>query len=292
MKKMFWISGAAAAVWMAAAPSLFAQNPRDEKEKAKRGMYMVYPGERSFLGVGVAEVNAERAKALNVREERGVEITRVEDDSPAAKAGLKTGDVVLEYQGQRVEGVEQFVRLVRETPAGRLVKLLISRSGQTQTVTPTIEPRKMRTVEIGDMHISIPHIEVMPPQIRIPMPDIPRPVINWRSRALGVEAESVGSQLADFFGVKEGVLVRSVTKGSAADKAGVKAGDVITKVDDKKVTSPAEVTRAIRSQEGRRSFVLSLTREKREMSATVTIEEESPPATPRGRTIRQQEFEL
>src|SRR5512139_2437444 len=64
---------------------------------------------RSYLGVGVAEINADRAKALKLKEERGVEITRVEDDSPAAKAGLKVGDVVLEYNGQRLEGTEQFV---------------------------------------------------------------------------------------------------------------------------------------------------------------------------------------
>jgi len=73
---------------------------------------------RSFLGVGVTEVNTGRAKALNLKEERGVEISRVQDNSPAEKAGLKVGDVVLEYNGQRVEGIEQFVRLVRETPAG------------------------------------------------------------------------------------------------------------------------------------------------------------------------------
>src|SRR4051794_740069 len=70
----------------------------------------------SFLGVGVAELTPERTKTLNLRDEYGVEITRVEDDSPASKAGLKTGDVVLEYNGQRVEGLEQFMRLVRETP--------------------------------------------------------------------------------------------------------------------------------------------------------------------------------
>src|SRR3954454_4231085 len=79
-------------------------------------------GGGSFLGLGVSEIDSDRAKALNLREERGVEITRVEEDSPASRAGLKIADVVLEYGGQRVEGTEQFVRLVHETPVGREVK--------------------------------------------------------------------------------------------------------------------------------------------------------------------------
>src|SRR5713226_6186522 len=86
----------------------------------------------SFLGVAVAEIDNDRARALKLGEAHGVEITNIEADSPAAKAGLRTGDAVLEYNAQRVEGIEQFQRLVRETPAGREVKLLISRNGATQ----------------------------------------------------------------------------------------------------------------------------------------------------------------
>ena len=102
----------------------------------------------SFLGIGVQEVNADRAKELKLADVHGVEITKVEDESPAAKAGLKQGDVVLEYQGQRVEGTEQFVRLVRETPAGRQVKLAVSRGGAAQTITATVGERKPKHIMI------------------------------------------------------------------------------------------------------------------------------------------------
>src|ERR1700681_1755764 len=81
----------------------------------------------TYLGVNLAEIASDRARELKLKEAYGVEITRVEDGSPAEKAGLKSGDVVLEYNGQRVEGMEQFGRLVRETPPAREVKLLISR---------------------------------------------------------------------------------------------------------------------------------------------------------------------
>ena len=116
-----------------AATALMAQTPEDLERRA-REMVVMTRGGGSFLGVAVIEVTAERAKALKLGEERGVEITKVDDDSPASKAGLKVGDVVLEYQGQRVEGTEQFIRMVRETPSGRNAKLAVSRNGAVQTL--------------------------------------------------------------------------------------------------------------------------------------------------------------
>jgi serine protease Do len=237
-------------------------------------------GGGSFLGVGVAEVDAERAKALKLKEERGVEITNIEEGSPAAKAGLQKGDVVLEFNGQRVEGTEQFVRLVRETPAGREIKLSVNRGGAAQTVTATVEKRKLAG-RSGSF--------VMPriPDFHIQMPDIPRAMMSWRSPMLGIEAESVDSQLAEYFGVKEGVLVRSVVKASAAEKAGLKAGDVITKVDTAKVSSPREITNAIRSKQGG-TFPLTLVRDRKETTLNVTLEEarSEREIRPRPRTVR------
>ena len=224
----------------------------------------------SYLGVGVVEVTAERAKALNLREEQGVEVTRVEDDSPADKAGIKTSDVVAEYNGQRIEGLEQFMRLVRETPPGRDVKLTVSRNGSRQQVMVKTGSRKAwLTSRYGENALEIPRIEL--PDIR--MPDVPRAFMSWRSTILGIEAESLDSQLAQFFGVKEGVLVRSVVKGSPAEKAGIRAGDVIVRVDDTKVATPREVTSAVRSARLRKTVNLTALREKREMNFPVPVDE-------------------
>ncbi|MFB3776155.1 MAG: PDZ domain-containing protein [Bryobacteraceae bacterium] len=231
---------------------------------------------RSYLGVGVAEINAERAKALKLKEERGVEITRVEEDSPAAKAGLKVGDVVLEYNGQRLEGTEQFVRMVRETPEGRQARLLVSRDGSTQTVTAVIGVRK-GSFNFGQPYFDAEQLRDDMDKLRLkiqPMPDIPSANMLWRSGMLGIEAESVSSQLAEFFGVKEGVLVRSVSKDSAAEKAGLKAGDVILKIDETKVTSPREITRAIRDLKSKTTFPIALVRNHKEMTVTVTLASE------------------
>ena len=243
----------------------FAQ-PAPPGRVAKRVEF--FGASSSFLGVGVAEIDTERAKELQLKEERGVEVKNVADDSPAGKGGVKVGDVVLEYNGQRVEGSEQFVRLVRETPVGRQVKLLISRNGSTQTLTATIgsrSPAEFFPKELDRMFGQLKGLE---------MPDMPRARMTMQSRALGAETESLGSQLAEYFGVKEGVLVRSVMRGSAAEKAGLKAGDVITKVGDRKVTSPNDIANAVRTSTST-TFPLTIVRSQKELTVSVTIEARS-----------------
>jgi len=234
----------------------------------------------SYLGVNLAEIDSARAKELKLRETSGVEITRVEDGSPAEKAGLKPNDVVLEYNGQRVEGMEQFGRLVRETPGGREVKLVISRNGETQTLMAAVAARKVRAFG-GNIKDFMPDM----PEIR--MPDMPQVFSVWRSPVLGVEAEALGSQLAAFFGVKEGVLVRSVLKDSAAERAGVKAGDVITKVDGAAVTTPNELSNAVHSASSKKTFGVEVMRDHRAMNVNVTVDDgRSERIAPRTRVVR------
>lgn len=259
--------------------------PAVAQKENERGMAVVYPGStpRSFLGVAVVEINAERAKALKLAEEHGVEVTRVEEDSPASRAGLKVQDVVLEYQGQRVEGAEQFVRLVRETPSGRQVKLLVSRNGQTSLLPATIASRQMKTLEIGDMQIAVPHL---PELSRTQMGEMPRPFLALETPVLGIEAESLNSQLAEFFGVKEGVLVRLVRKGTAAERAGLRAGDVIVKVGGQNVVTPLEVVGALRAGASAKNVPLSVVREKKGLTLPVTIEDDGGRLVPRGRSVR------
>lgn len=263
-----------------------APPPPPPPASAAETMKVYAMGGGTFLGVGVRDIDAERAKALKLKEEYGVEVTHVEDDSPAAKAGLKTGDTVLEYNGQRVEGTTQFIRFVRETPPGRTVKLTVSRAGSNQTVAATLATRKAMAYGMPGMGENW-RLEM--PKFEMAMPDIPKAMMSWRSAVLGIDAESLGdSQLASYFGVKEGVLVRSVMKNTAAEKAGIKAGDVLLKVDESKVLAPRDVTQAIRTarKSSKNSLPVSLMREKREMTLTVTLEDETSERTPAPRSQR------
>jgi serine protease Do len=221
----------------------------------------------SYIGVMMQEVDAERAKALKLGEATGVEITLVEQDGPAEKAGLKVGDVVLRYNGQRVDGIEQFARVVRETPPGREVKVEISRAGAPQTVMVRLAQRKMPRMEWSDSPAM--------PSFEIHMPDMPRGIMQMRSLILGVEAESIDGQLAQYFGVKEGVLVRSVSKGSSAEKAGIRAGDVIIKIEDARIATPSDISNRLRTLHGK-SAPFVLMRDHKEVTVTVTVSDDDP----------------
>jgi S1-C subfamily serine protease len=117
------------------------------------------------------------------------------------------------------------------------------------------------------------------------IPDMPQVFSTWRTPVLGVEAESLGPQLAAYFGVKEGVLVRSVTKDTAADKAGIKAGDVITKVSGSAVATPNELLSAVHSSLAKKPFAIELMRDRHETSVMVTIEDRSEKVAPSTRAV-------
>jgi serine protease Do len=231
----------------------------------------------TYLGVNLAEIDANRAKELKLKEDYGVEITRVEENSPAEKAGVKAGDVVLEYNGQRVEGMEQFGRMVRETPPGREVKLTISRNGVTQTLMTALGSRKSRFSTNFAPGFEVPEFH---------MPDIPQIFTTLRSPMLGVEAESLGPQLAVYFGVKEGALVRSVLENTPAQKAGIKAGDVIIKVDGMAVTTPNELSGAVRAANTKKTYSIELMRDRKPVTVTVNVEDRSERSIPRGRVVQ------
>ena len=217
----------------------------------------VFPNAGSFLGVAIQEIESSRAKELKLPEETGVEVTRIAPDSPAEKAGIKTGDVITQYNGQRVEGMDQFSRMVRETPAGRDVKIAIVRNGAPQTITARIVSRLAITGQLIPAPLQEP--------LELRFPDMPQSHMTWRSTLLGIEAEALDGQLAEFFGVKEGVLVRTVNKGSAADRGGIRAGDVIVRVDDAKVATPADISAHMRAARGR-SVAMTVVRDRKEIS--------------------------
>ena len=268
-----WVWAIALLAGGAVAPATWAQNPTPRAHAAT----IVMAG-GTYLGVGVVDVDSERAKTLKLKEDRGVEISNVTEGGPADKAGIKQGDVVLDYNGQAVEGMAQFQRLVHETPAGRQVKVGVWRNGAPVTLTATVESRKSLSIESPDLDINVfgnpPTFEMpsMPPMQPFDMPHI---MTITPSRRLGIEGEGLGEepQFAEFLGVKEGVLVKSVVKNSAAEKAGIKAGDVITKIGDTRVGSSHDITSTLHANHQNQTFVVTVVRNKKEMQVTVTIED-------------------
>ena len=236
----------------------------------------------AFLGVCITDVNADRLSRLKMTEEHGVEVTNVEEGSPADTAGVRVGDVLLTYNGENILGAQQFTRLVHETPVGRHVAVSLWRNGREQRVTvtpvenqeftmgPSIdELRKINRDLQGIRRPDVPFVGLQGlNSFGIMMPDIPTVIMAWNSSALGIECEPIDAQLAQYFGVKQGVLVRSVARGSAAEKAGVKAGDILLSMGDQPIKTPDDFHRSIRP--GNSKIAVAIMRDHKQISVNLT----------------------
>ena len=226
----------------------------------------------AYMGVDIADVTPERLSTLKLKDERGVEVTMVDQDAPAGKAGLKEHDVILSMNGTSVESGAQLRRMIRETPAGRIVTLGVSRDGQPLTLKVQLADRRKQVAwgpKSKDFKFEMPP---MPP-----MPDFDMPVsvvVAHSSMRSGLMVENITPQLGDFFGVKsgKGVLIRSVEKGSRAEKSGFRAGDVIVRVNDQPVSDTSDFSHAIRSVTSG-SVTVGVIREKREQNLTLPLPE-------------------
>ena len=226
---------------------------------------MMLDGRGGQLGVVVRDLDEAGLKGA-AGAASGVRIDDVDQDSAAAKAGLREGDIVVDVDGERVRSARQFSRLIQETPDGRSVNLGVVRDGKRQSISVTPESRpfafgfdgdlidrdvarglrdlgpRLREIEPQLRELE-PRLREIEPQLRefrfngpmdFDFDMLPR-MTSPRGR-LGVQLNELTPQLAEYFGVKDGgVLVSSITKDSAAEKAGLKAGDVITSVNGDRV---------------------------------------------------------
>lgn len=244
---------------------------QDRVIRAVEPQIWTFIDEGGWLGVQISEVTAEKARELKLPAERGVLVTGVESDSPAAKAGLRTNDVITELNGQRIEGTAQFRRMIRETPPGRTVQLGVWRDGKALTLSAQLAGSRERVER--ELSFSFPREF----DFRF---DLPRLSVSSAPR-LGIDAEDLRGQLGQYFGAPdgEGVLVREVTAGSPADKAGLKAGDVIIKLDAERVRSLSDLREKLRAKRDSKTVALTILRKGSELTLNVAIE--PPPARER-----------
>jgi serine protease Do len=230
-----------------------------------------------WLGVGVSEVSADKVKALKLPEERGALLGRIVPDSPAAKAGLKENDVVLEINGQRIEGTEQFRRIIHEIPSGRTANLTVWRDGRSQNIKVTVGKQ-----EAGNMKVFADG----PKSFAFKMPAMPA-MPDWsgleRLRTfsmaspgrplLGIDAENLEGDFGHYFGAPdgEGVLVRGVFANSAAAKAGLKVGDVITSLNGERIRNSSELREKLLTSREGKSIKLGVLRNKSELTLSVEL---------------------
>jgi S1-C subfamily serine protease len=220
--------------------------------------------------------------------------------SAASKSGIKKGDVITEFDGERVRGVRHLTRLVTETPDGRTVSAAVMREGKRVVLSVTPDQ--------GSLASTDRHFELMVPPMRFEnMPhgdgdtarSLPRfPEGAWTFKGghpgegwafanekgrLGVAIQELDGQLAEYFGTSHGVLVSSVDADSPAAKAGLKAGDVVTAVNGKTVTGPSDLIKAVQAAEAGATLALDYTRDKKAQSTKATLPATEPAELPRKR---------
>lgn len=238
-------------------------------------------GTSAYLGVDIADVTSDRLGTLKLKEEKGVEVTMVDQDAPAGKAGIKEHDVILTLNNTPIESKTQLHRMIRETPPGRVVALGLSRDGQPITIKVQLADRSKEFAHMApkdgnwekNFHVEIPPIPNIPPMPDFEVPNIGVVYVHSSMRS-GLMVENLTPQLGEFFGAKNGsgVLVRSVEKGSRADKAGLHAGDVITRVGDQPVHDTSDFTHALRDRNAG-SVSIVVIRDKKEQTLTLTLPE-------------------
>jgi serine protease Do len=281
-----WASAivAAAGIGLALAPVAHGQNRELRAQEPGSRVVQVLGGQGSWIGVSVRDVADDDVARMKLPAAGGVVVEEVTRESPAETAGVKSGDVIVEFDGERVKSTRQFTRLVQETLAGRKVQASVVRDGQR--VPLSVEPRASgRGRYFSDFDL-IPDFarSWLPPEPPAPPagPAAPRPpappappamygfdfeeLFGRGSARLGVTVGDLQPQLADYFAVKEGVLVTSVTSGSPAAKAGVKAGDVITTLNGATVTSPADLRQRTSKLNDGDEISLGIVRDKKPMT--------------------------
>jgi S1-C subfamily serine protease len=257
-------------------PQLFAQ-------EGPRVLVSSGDEDSGWLGVEIGEVTPDKAKDLKLSSARGVIVTEVEPDSPAAKAGLKENDVITQYDGQTVEGTVQFRRLVRETPPGRTVALVVARDGASQNLSVELGDRdavfekqvqgmQWKMKDFGNAH------SLVMPNLDLNFSG-PNAFFDARAPVLGISVEDLSGQLGAYFGAPDGkgILVREVRPGTPAEKAGLQAGDVIVKLDGKPIHNVAELREQLRAKSDQKALSIDVLRKGSEMSVPVTIEKPHPP---------------
>jgi S1-C subfamily serine protease len=261
-----------------AVPAAQAQTRRGTQDGPR--VEMPSPGRVSMIGVRLSDVTAESAKTLKLPKAEGAVVESVNANSPASAAGLREKDVIVQFDGERVRSAGHLSRLVAETPAGREVTFSVMRDGRRTDlrITPTASERGWFDPRFGGMIDSDEireQVENATRDMRRSLPEVMdgvREGMGTSNRGrLGVNVQPVSGDLAGYFGVKSGVLVASVAPDSPAARAGLKAGDVITAVNGKAVTTPGELVSSLPSADSSQDVTLSVVREKKEMTLKATL---------------------
>lgn len=258
-----------------------------------RGAYSMLVGDQSYLGVQTENVSKENFGKYNLNEPRGVAVVKVSENSPAAQAGLRDGDVIVRFEGEDVKSVVKLQRLISEVAPDQKIRITILRGGSEQELIATMgkrpQPQFRSFGNLPEGAFNLPPLTGIPRGERFPPEEFGFEIPNGAdvfgfsrsaSRRLGVSVSPLGKQLGDYFGVADGkgLLIENVVENSPAAKAGLKAGDVIVEIEGEPTANQSDLIRGLnRKAEG--EIALSIVRNRQRQIVRLVPESAKPAAT-------------
>jgi serine protease Do len=280
-----WFAGAVvcATVVLALAATTTAAEPGKSADVKVKVIKEKSPAAGAWLGVQLQDVTRSVSRAMGLKSGAGALIADVVDGSPADEAGLQDGDVVTKFNGKSVRDASDLTDMVRGQKPGSEVKLTAMRDGTAKTF-------KVKLGDLADQSMTDDQ-EAAPGDEgdntwvwhgKNAPGDRQMRVFKMRAQSayLGVELQGLTEQLGDFFGVKDGkgALISRVVEDSPAEAAGLKAGDVITRINDEAVENPSDVTEQISDAEPGDSVEVTYVSDRGHGEKTVAVKLAKPPA--------------
>lgn len=267
-----------------------AQTPGAGPKAEGRVFSMFFDGDGAYLGIQTVEVTKDNFSKYGLREVRGVAVEKVMEGSPAEKAGLQSGDVIVRFNNEEVTSSRKLTRLIGEVSPDHQVKLSVFRGGSEREIVATAGKRPMPKFEEGSFGWNppnmpsppdfprdfppVPRMDRMPRMENLPpgAPDQPFVFGFGSSRRIGISVTALTKQLSEHFGVTSGVMINEVRLDSPAAKAGLKAGDIIVEIDGKEVKADADLIRAIQEKKDG-DVTLTFVRDRNRQTVRITPEE-------------------
>ncbi len=231
-----------------------------------------------YLGIMVRDVTDAEVGTLHLKSAHGAEVTMVDHDGPAGKAGLRAHDVILSVNGTSVDDEDALHRLLHDLQPGRAVTLNVCRDGSEQTVNATMANRTELEKQAWEQHWVVPEPATEETVAAAPAPSrggfghgfMSGHLLPLSPAYTGASVDTMGAQLAGYFGVKDGkgLLVHEVDANSPAAIAGLLAGDVVTKMNGGQVATKSDWTRALRESKGH-PVSLTVVRDRHEQTLTM-----------------------
>jgi serine protease Do len=197
---------------------------------------------RAFLGVGIQPVSQDLAKQFGVESQKGAVVSEIQPNTPASEAGIKAGDVIVEFGGKPVGNPQELQQAVEQAPIGQKVGLTVMRDGKRTSleITTREQPADYGLARGRGM--------------------VPGKQGTLRESKLGIEVSNLTPEVAEKLGVKagEGVVITDVRNGSQAQMVGLTSGTVILEVGRRPVKSIEEFAAAMEKQSLARGIMLRI----------------------------------